>query len=81
MYNEIIFKLIGILGLVAVTDGVITASRQVQDVFYIFGGLCLLAYSLSIHDAVFSILQIIFTLAAVFDLLIKGTNVMSDEER
>ena len=62
-----IFKLIGALGVVLISIGIITKKRKVQDIYYIFGGLCLEAYSIYIGDLIFIILQIIFTLAAMYD--------------
>ena len=62
------FKFIGALGLLLVSIGIVTKRRQRQDVLYIVGGVLLEAYSIFLHDAVFIILQIIFTLAAVYDM-------------
>jgi lipid-A-disaccharide synthase-like uncharacterized protein len=64
-----IFKIIGGLGLVLISIGIITKKRKSQDVLYIFGGLSLLFYSIYIEDLIFIILQSIFTLAAVYDLI------------
>lgn len=36
---------------------------------YIIGGICLEIYSIYLHDLIFIILQIVFTLAAVYDLV------------
>ncbi|MBW2963505.1 hypothetical protein KY306_01890 [Candidatus Woesearchaeota archaeon] len=64
-----IFKLIGALGIILIAIGIIIKKRKIQDIFYIFGGLCLETYSIYINDLIFIILQIIFTLAAVYDLI------------
>jgi len=63
------FKIIGILGLVLISIGVITKKRKNQDIYYILGGIFLLTYSISIKDFIFIILQSIFTIAASYDLL------------
>jgi len=47
----------------------VVKKREHQNVFFIMGGLCLEAYSIYIKDVIFIILQIIFILAAVFDLV------------
>ena len=62
-----IFKIIGALGIILISIGIVTKKRKTQDVFYILGGLCLETYSIYIGDLIFIILQIIFTLAAIYD--------------
>ena len=62
-----IFKLIGILGLALISIGIVTKKRARQDLFYIVGGVCLEVYSIYLGDVIFSILQIIFTIAAIYD--------------
>jgi|TARA_Y100000310_G_scaffold345858_1_gene471600 lipid-A-disaccharide synthase-like uncharacterized protein len=69
-----IFKLVGALGLIFISLGVLTKKRKLQDVFYILGGICLEVYSLYIGDLVFIILQVIFILAAVYDLVKQMKN-------
>lgn len=65
---DIFFKLIGAVGLILVSIGIITKKRERQDMFYIFGGICLEIYSIYLVDYVFIVLQIIFTLSALYDL-------------
>ncbi|MCD6109216.1 hypothetical protein J7J83_00415 [bacterium] len=62
-----IFKIIGALGIILISLGIITKKRKTQDVLYILGGLCLETYSIYVGDLIFIILQIIFTLAAIYD--------------
>lgn len=64
-----ILKGIGALGIILISVGIITKKRKTQDIYYILGGVCLEAYSIYIGDLIFIILQIIFTLAAVYDLI------------
>lgn len=64
-----IFKIIGATGLLLISVGIITKKRKSQDFFYIIGGLCLEVYSVYLGDVIFIILQIIFTLAAIYDLI------------
>lgn len=67
MYN--IFKIIGVIGLVAIIFGVVTKKRPYQDMFFICGGICLEIYSIYLRDIIFIILEAVFILAAVYDLL------------
>ena len=62
-----IFKLLGALGLILITIGIITKKRKQQDVYYIIGGIFLEIYSIYIQDIIFIILQIIFTIVAIYD--------------
>ncbi|MCK4589410.1 MAG: hypothetical protein KAT77_03140 [Nanoarchaeota archaeon] len=64
-----IFKLIGALGIILIAIGIILKKRKVQDVLFILGGICLETYSIYINDIIFIILQLIFILAAVYDLV------------
>jgi len=64
-----LFKLIGALGILLISIGILTKNRITQDIFYILGGICLLIYSFYIHDIIFIILQMIFTAVAVYDLV------------
>lgn len=60
-------KFIGALGLLLISIGIITKNRRQQDVLYIMGGVALEAYSIYLGDYIFIVLQIIFTVAAVYD--------------
>ncbi len=64
-----IFKIIGALGIILISIGIVVKRRKIQDIFYIFGGICLEIYSIYIGDLIFIILQIIFTLAAAYDFI------------
>ena len=64
-----LFKLIGAVGLILIALGVITKQRKSQDKHYLAGGLFLTIYSIYIKDVVFIILQIIFLMAAGYDLV------------
>lgn len=64
-----IFKIIGALGIVLISIGIVTKKRKIQDIYYILGGICLETYSIYIGDLIFIILQIIFTLAAIYDFV------------
>ncbi len=64
-----IFKLVGALGIILIATGILIKKRERQDILFICGGVCLEIYSISISDAIFMILQAIFTFAAVYDLV------------
>ncbi|MCK5603308.1 hypothetical protein KAR91_15600, partial [Candidatus Pacearchaeota archaeon] len=65
---EIIFKILGAIGLLFITMGVLVKDRAKQNIFFIFGGLLLLSYSAWLQDPIFIPLQIIFTIAAIYEL-------------
>lgn len=69
MHSMDIFKIIGAVGLLLISLGIVTKKRKTQDLFYILGGLCLEAYSIYLGDVIFIILQIIFTLSAIYDFI------------
>ncbi|HIH43051.1 TPA: hypothetical protein HA246_05385 [Candidatus Woesearchaeota archaeon] len=64
-----LFKLIGAVGLILIALGVITKQRKTQDKYYLLGGLFLTIYSIYIKDMVFIVLQLIFLVAAGYDLI------------
>ena len=64
-----LFKVIGIIGLIAIIVGIIVKSRQQRNIIYIIGGIALTIYSIAIGDLIFVALQVIFTGAAIFDLV------------
>ena len=64
-----IFKIIGAVGIILISVGIVTKKRKKQDVYYILGGLCLEIYSIYIGDFIFIILQIVFTVAAIYDFV------------
>ncbi len=69
-----LFKIIGAVGLLLISSGIITKKRKTQDIFYILGGVCLEIYSIYLGDIIFIILQIIFILSAVYDLIKRSKN-------
>ena len=64
-----LFKIISILGLLFIISGVLVKKRETRDVLYIFGGIFLEIYSIYLNDLIFVILQMVFTIAAVYDLI------------
>jgi hypothetical protein len=59
----------GIIGLLIISYSVWQKNEKNQDILFIIGGASLLAYSVSIHDAIFTILQIVFIASAFIELL------------
>ncbi|HCM53723.1 MAG: hypothetical protein UV82_C0003G0084 [Candidatus Magasanikbacteria bacterium GW2011_GWD2_43_18] len=73
--KRMIFKILGAFGLLFITYGVITRKAMTRNMVFIIGGLLLLAYSSYLRDPIFIPLQIIFTLASIYELfLIKKTS-------
>ncbi|MDO8480317.1 MAG: hypothetical protein Q7S65_00710 [Nanoarchaeota archaeon] len=61
-----LYTLVGILGILLITVGVLYKKKQ--DWLFLPGGVCLLVYSISIRDAIFIALQSIYIAAVLFDL-------------
>jgi len=72
--ESIIFKVVGILGLVFIIVGEILRRKKQQDLVFVAGGLLLCAYSIYLNDLVFIILQIVFVLVALYDYFKKRTH-------
>ena len=66
---EIIFKFLGAVGLISITYGVLTKDRLKQNYLFTFGGLTLLTYSSYLKDPIFIPLQIIFTIASIYEII------------
>jgi len=63
-----IFKLVGAVGLFFICIGLLLKNRKRQNILSIIGGICLEIYSIYLQDTIFIILQIVFILAAIYDL-------------
>ena len=72
MYDINIFKLIGALGIILISAGILIRKKKKEDIFYIIGGICLELYFIYINDLIFIVLQAIFILTAVYDLTRKN---------
>ena len=71
MIPVIVFKIVGILGLVFIIIGEVLRRKKQQDLVFIAGGILLTVYSVYLNDLVFIILQVVFTLIAVYDYFKK----------
>ena len=67
-----LFKLCAVLGLIAIITGISLTKikeRKRQYVLLIIGGILLEIYSIYIKDTIFIILQAVFVIFAVYDLI------------
>ena len=67
---DILFKIIGALGLSMIIIGVLIKPRRrkVRDILFIIGGTFLVVYSIYIRDVIFIILQVVFVAVAIYDM-------------
>ena len=66
-----IFKISAILGLLCIIIGITLtkpSQKRKQYILFILGGILLEVYSLHIKDVIFIILQLAFTISAIFEL-------------
>jgi hypothetical protein len=68
MSIDLLFKLIGALGLVFITIGVLTKKRLKEDELFIIGGVLLEAYAIYLKDPIYIPLQLIFIAASVYGI-------------
>lgn len=68
------FRLIGIIGLICIIIGVVNKNRTQQNIYYIAGGVFLAIYSTYLEDVIYIVLQIIFIIAAAYDLWVQNKN-------
>ena len=68
--NFLIMSIIfGIIGLAIISIAVWIKNEKKQDLLFIAGGIFLLVYSISIRNAIFSVLQVIFIISALFEFI------------
>jgi lipid-A-disaccharide synthase-like uncharacterized protein len=61
----------GVLGLLAISFAIWLKNEKKQNILFIIGGALLLVYSFVIDDIIFIILQIVFVLSALIELIKK----------
>jgi hypothetical protein len=61
-------EIFGIIGLILISIAIWQKEKR-QDELFVIGGLTLLIYSYSLHNVIFIILQIVFILSAIIELL------------
>lgn len=65
---DLVFKLVGALGLLLITGGVLTTQPGRRNILFTVGGIGLLVYSIYLKDPVFIPLQLVFILASLHEL-------------
>ncbi len=68
MYMDIVFKILGAIGLLLITWGIFIQKETKQDWIFALGGVFLLAYSTYLRDPIFITLQIVFTGASLYEI-------------
>ncbi len=63
------FIFFGVAGLIIISVAIWIKNEKQQDALFMLGGLCLLVYSISIKDIIFSTLQLIFIASSLIELL------------
>ena len=71
MNTLIIYKAIGVLGLVCICISMLVKHRTTRDIGAICGGILLLVYSIYLNDLIFIILQGVYILITLFDFINK----------
>lgn len=64
-----IFIIFGIIGLIFVIIGLLQRKEKIEDIFFLIGGIFLLAYSIHLKNVIFIILQSAFILATIWELI------------
>ncbi|MFA6407305.1 MAG: YgjV family protein [Candidatus Paceibacterota bacterium] len=62
------FIIFGIIGLLIISTAIWLKNEKKQDFLFVIGGISLLIYSMSIHDLIFIILQIVFIISALVEI-------------
>lgn len=63
-----LFKIIGVAGLLLITCGIFIKKETKQDWIFALGGISLLIYSAYLKDIIFVTLQIVFTMASLYEI-------------
>ncbi len=66
---EIFFTILGAMGLGFVTLGVLQRNELKSDYLFVLGGIFLEAYSIYIKSWVFIVLQIVFILGSLYEII------------
>lgn len=65
----LVFKILGAMGLILITVGVLLRNEKIRDILFIAGGVALEVYSIHIKDTLFITLQLVFILSATYGLI------------
>lgn len=74
MVSGLLFKVLGVFGLVFIILGVTLRKKKQEDLSFIAGGVLLCAYSAYLKDPIFILLQVVFTAVAIYDYFRKRTH-------
>jgi len=59
----------GIIGLIVISIAIWVRDEKKQDILFIVGGCFLLVYSVGIKNIIFSVLQVVFIISALIELI------------
>jgi hypothetical protein len=59
----------GIIGLIIASYAIWVRNEKRRDLWFVVGGICLLAYSISIGSLIFTILQLVFIASATMEMV------------
>ncbi len=62
------FKIIGAIGMLIISYGIINKNSLTRNKLFTAGGILLLIYSIYLRDPIFIPLQIIFTVASLYEI-------------
>ena len=62
------FDILGIIGLLIISIGVLVRKRRDEEYYFITGSVFLFLYSFSLNNYIFMILQIVFMAASGYEL-------------
>jgi Ca2+/Na+ antiporter len=65
---SLLFKICGIIGLLLITRGIFIHREVKKDTYSAVGGIFLLVYSLYLQDVIFSLLQLVFIVATLYEI-------------
>jgi hypothetical protein len=69
MIVDVMFKIDGCIGLLLACIGILSHDRKNQDAYYLASGIFLELYSIHLKDILFIILEVVFTVAALYDYI------------
>jgi len=67
-YMLYLMRLFGTIGLILITTAIFAKKEKKQDWLFVWGGLGLLMYSISLKDPIFIPLQVIFIGASLYEI-------------
>lgn len=62
---------LGVIGLITISFAIWIKNEKRQNLLFAAGGACLLVYSISIENVIFSVLQLVFVTSALVEIAKK----------